>query len=95
MSEQSFSGFPAEALRFLADLANNNNREWFNAHKQDYLDYLVAPAVAFVQEMGQRLQYISPHIQYDTRLLVYRIQSTLQKFFDQIWNTKTFKVFGG
>jgi uncharacterized protein (TIGR02453 family) len=67
MSEQSFPGFPEQALHFLANLADNNNRDWFNAHKQDYLDHLVAPAVRFVHDMGERLKYISPHIQYDTR----------------------------
>ena len=29
-----FSGFPVEALQFLADLAENNDKEWFNAHKK-------------------------------------------------------------
>jgi uncharacterized protein (TIGR02453 family) len=67
MSDQPFSGFPEEALRFLADLSANNERDWFNAHKQGYLDHIVAPAVAFIRDLGERLQFISPHIQYDTR----------------------------
>ncbi len=67
MGEQAFSGFPQVGLQFLADLANNNDRDWFNAHKQTYTEMIVAPAVVFVEAMGERLQYISPHIQYDTR----------------------------
>jgi uncharacterized protein (TIGR02453 family) len=67
MADQEFSGFPGEGLQFLADLVENNEREWFNEHKKTYLDSVVAPAVAFVQAMGDRLQFISPHIQYDTR----------------------------
>ena len=27
----------AEVLRFLEELRENNNREWFNAHKEWYL----------------------------------------------------------
>ncbi len=66
-TQNDFSGFPERGLQFLADLANHNDREWFNGNKQIYLDYIVQPAVAFVEALGERLQYISPHIQYDTR----------------------------
>ena len=31
-----FTGFPPEAFRFFADLAKNNNRDWFQAHKHIY-----------------------------------------------------------
>jgi uncharacterized protein (DUF2461 family) len=51
----------------MAELADNNNREWFNERKQVYLDHIVAPAVAFVQTAGEQLQFISPGIQFDTR----------------------------
>jgi len=67
MSDQPFSGFPEEAQRFLIQLADNNDRDWFNAHKQLYIDSIVTPSIAFVQAMGERLQFLSPHIQYDTR----------------------------
>ena len=67
MSGQSFSGFPEEAARFLTQLSENNNRDWFNARKQVYANTIVTPAIAFVEAMGERLKYLSPHIQYDTR----------------------------
>ena len=31
-----FTGFPPEAFRFFASLAKNNDREWFQAHKDVY-----------------------------------------------------------
>ena len=31
-----FPGFPTEAIQFLADLADNNNRDWFEAHKKEF-----------------------------------------------------------
>jgi uncharacterized protein (TIGR02453 family) len=31
-----FTGFPREATEFFGDLARNNNREWFQAHKDVY-----------------------------------------------------------
>jgi len=67
MSNIKFTGFPREGLQFLAELAENNEREWFNERKQIYLDTIVAPAMAFVETLGDRLQFISPHVQYDTR----------------------------
>jgi uncharacterized protein (TIGR02453 family) len=62
-----FEGFPAEGLRFLAELAANNNRDWFEAHKATYQDCLLQPAVTFVAALGERLQTISDGICFDTR----------------------------
>lgn len=63
----TFPGFPPAALEFLSDLAANNERTWFEAHKQTYQEQIVAYAPAFVAALGQRLQTISPQIAYDTR----------------------------
>ena len=65
---QTFSGFPQPGMQFLIDLSENNNRAWFQAHKQDYLTYLLEPAQAFVVAMGERLKALSPYIIYDTRV---------------------------
>lgn len=67
MTATTFTGFPEEGLQFLAALGQNNNRDWFNARKQTYTDTIVGPALTFIEALGERLQYISPHIQYDTR----------------------------
>ena len=63
----TFTGFPPEALKFLADIKENNNKEWFEANKPIYQDFLVAPAVDFVAAMGSRLQDLSPDINFDMR----------------------------
>ena len=36
-----FSGFPKETVTFLSDLARNNKKSWFDAHRNDYERYLV------------------------------------------------------
>ena len=64
---QPFYGFPREGVQFLEDLAHNNNREWFEAHRQDYREHLLAPAQSFVIALGQELKSISSAIEYDTR----------------------------
>jgi uncharacterized protein (TIGR02453 family) len=68
MSEMpEFSGFPHEGLQFLDQLARNNNREWFQARKDDYVKTVLAPAQDFVFALGERLKTISAGIAYDTR----------------------------
>lgn len=62
-----FTGFPEAGLRFLEDLADNNNKDWFDAHKKEYIKLVRDPSVALVIALGERLQSISPHIRYDPR----------------------------
>jgi uncharacterized protein (TIGR02453 family) len=68
MSESpDFLGFPQEGMRFLADLRENNNREWFEAHKETYREQVLAPAQDLAFALGERLKKdISPGIVYDT-----------------------------
>jgi len=67
MDSQPFSGFPKEGVQFLADLVENNNREWFQANKKVFQEQLQKPAQQFVIALGMRLQEISPSIRFDTR----------------------------
>ena len=64
----AFSGFPRETARFLADLAKNNEKAWFDAHRGDYDQFYVAPALAFVAAIGPRLQKISPTVAFEPRI---------------------------
>ena len=64
---QGFPGFPQEGLQFLEQLAMNNNREWFEAHKESYQTYLLEPVQAFITALGIKLQAISDAIHGDTR----------------------------
>ena len=66
-SKSTFSGFPKESLQFFQSLAANNQREWFEAHKQDYLDYVQVPALAFIADLGMHLQSLSSDLQFDLR----------------------------
>ena len=67
MSQFPFSGFPPAGLDFLFQLRLNNNREWFAAHKRDYIAYVRDPALALVVALGARLQELSPNLIVDTR----------------------------
>jgi uncharacterized protein (TIGR02453 family) len=58
-----FNGFPREAFAFLAGLAGNNTKAWFNAHRDAYDKSIVAPALAFTDAMGARLKAIAPSLE--------------------------------
>jgi uncharacterized protein (TIGR02453 family) len=55
-----FDGFPRDAVRFLAELAKNNNRPWFQANKARYEQSVRGPAVAFIEAMSPLLERVSP-----------------------------------
>ena len=54
-------------FRFLKQLRRNNDREWFNANKQRYIDDVRDPLLAFVEMMGPKLRSISSEIVADSR----------------------------
>lgn len=57
----TFDGFPKGCIPYLRKLAKNNERAWFNEHKQDYEDKVRSPALAFIEAMGPELKKQSPH----------------------------------
>ncbi len=60
----AFAGFPAGTQRFLRELAANNNKPWFDEHRDDYERFYLEPAVAFVSAIGPKLKRLSPAIQF-------------------------------
>ena len=65
MAEAEFQGFPKETCTFLAGLAGNNDKAWFDAHRAEYQAHLVEPARSFIVAMGKRLPEISPAVNAD------------------------------
>ena len=53
--------FSDHSLTFLAQLAKNNHRDWFEQHKQDYEERVRTPALHFIEDMAADLAAISPH----------------------------------
>ena len=48
-----FTGFSPETFDFLWGIRLNNNRDWFQAHKKEYITYLYEPMKALGQELFQ------------------------------------------
>jgi uncharacterized protein (TIGR02453 family) len=61
----AFTGFPVEALQFYADIAQHNDRAWFEAHRETYMTHVIEPAQAFINTLGEALQAVAPGVGYD------------------------------
>lgn len=53
--------FTQGTFDFLAALAANNRREWFDEHKPDYEAMVRTPALNFISDIATDLAMISPH----------------------------------
>ncbi len=71
MSE--FRGFKREAIQFLADLAANNARTWFQARKTDYEQLLKEPMEQLCEALSERFAERGVPLQADPRTSVFRI----------------------
>jgi uncharacterized protein (TIGR02453 family) len=58
-----FDGFSERTVRFLAELARNNEHAWFEAHREECASAVIEPAQAFVEVLGQRLRELDPKLQ--------------------------------
>ena len=68
MSAAGFEGFSKKTLEFFDQLIRNNNKQWFDSHRDDYEEYVLAPARSFVLALGDKLIKIAPGIQADPRV---------------------------
>jgi uncharacterized protein (TIGR02453 family) len=50
----AFTGFQPEAIQFLADLASNNDRAWFQPRKGEYERMLKEPLEALIATLAER-----------------------------------------
>lgn len=54
------SHFSTRTFDFFRALKVNNEREWFNDHKQDYLDHVKAPMMQFLRDLDPMLRTFAP-----------------------------------
>jgi len=67
MGEPGFKGFSKETLNFFKKLKKNNDKNWFGMHREEYDDYVLNPAKAFIIAMGEKLKELSPAVNADPR----------------------------
>jgi uncharacterized protein (TIGR02453 family) len=55
-------GFPKSAVDFLTKLKRNNNKDWFETHREEFQYSVLEPAQEFVIVLGELLRTIVPDI---------------------------------
>ncbi|MBN1223511.1 MAG: DUF2461 domain-containing protein [Candidatus Aminicenantes bacterium] len=63
-----FQGFHHETVSFFRKLKRNNNKAWFDNHRNDYEHYVLEPAKAFVVAMGEKLKRHLPAVKAEPKL---------------------------
>ncbi|RLA78708.1 MAG: DUF2461 domain-containing protein [Epsilonproteobacteria bacterium] len=63
-----FSGFSKKTLPFLESIRQNNDKEWFENHRDEYEKYILEPSRAFVEEFGEHLQVLEPTINFSPKI---------------------------
>jgi uncharacterized protein (TIGR02453 family) len=66
-SSEDEARFTPDFFRFLRELAENNNREWFTRNKLRYETVVRDPSLAFVRKVGPELESISRRLVADPR----------------------------
>ncbi len=57
---EEFKGFSKDTFRFFRDLYEHNSVTWFRKHRDDYEEFLMNPARAFVMSIGPFIKFIDP-----------------------------------
>src|SRR5216117_2725734 len=65
--------FTTNSLRFLRDLARNNKKPWFEAHRDEYEADVRAPMRALIEEMDVRFARFAPELTGDPKRSMFRI----------------------
>jgi uncharacterized protein (TIGR02453 family) len=69
----TFSGFKPEALQFMADLAANNDRNWFQPRKPEYERLLKEPMEALCAALADRFDTLRLPLEADPKRSPFRI----------------------
>ncbi len=59
--------FTPEVFAFLSELAENNEKAWWENNKQRYIEVIKEPAMEFIADFEPSLHKLSPHFVADTR----------------------------
>jgi uncharacterized protein (DUF2461 family) len=72
-ASQPFTGFTPDAIQFLADLAQNNDRAWFNPRKATYERLVKEPMEGMIEALAERLAARGIPLRADPKRSPFRI----------------------
>lgn len=73
-----FEGFSERTFKFLHSLKRNNNKAWFEAHRDEYEDYLREPSKALAEVMGQHFREQGMPVVGNARTSLFRINRDIR-----------------
>jgi uncharacterized protein (TIGR02453 family) len=68
-----FAGFPPATLKFLSELAANNNRDWFEANRARYEEDVKAPMHSLIAVLNGEFLRIAPDYATEPKRAMFRI----------------------
>ncbi len=73
-----FEGFSKETFKFLHGLKKNNNKEWFEAHREEYEMHLRNPSKALAYAMGEYFRAHNMPIIGNAKTSLFRINRDIR-----------------
>jgi uncharacterized protein (TIGR02453 family) len=70
--------FSTAAFRFFRGLAKNNNKGWFEAHREDYEQEVREPMRQLIADVNGRLARVAPEIGGDPKKTMFRINRDIR-----------------
>jgi uncharacterized protein (TIGR02453 family) len=68
-----FEGFPKEGIKFFKQLKQNNNREWFEKHKEEFESYAKTPMQSFITALQMHFTRFAPEFDLNPKRSIFRI----------------------
>jgi uncharacterized protein (TIGR02453 family) len=68
MKTTRFEGLSADLFKFLSGLTENNNKPWFDEHRDEYESTVLGPIKAFVTELGAIVHMLNEDFETEARV---------------------------
>lgn len=68
-----FEGFPKECINFLKQLKRNNNRVWFENHKEEFEQNAKTPMLSFIVSLQPHFARFAPEFDLNPKRSIFRI----------------------
>ena len=68
-----FQGFPKECIAFLKQLKRNNNREWFEKHREEFERNAKIPMLSFIAALHPYFARFAPEFDLNPKRSIFRI----------------------
>ncbi len=75
---EMFAGFSKNTISFLKKLAKNNNKDWFDANKPDYLKYVKQPTIELTSVLADRMLSIDNTFESNPSKIISRINRDIR-----------------